>query len=466
MSQPEDRLPEDQKQAMATALLEKEFHKTLMVSRKRALVEKTLEAEAANMIERAKIYAMERGHYPEKWFKKNQQLLTDPQYVPRQGPANYDWTFSELVQNGNLDMKKYAKLNAEIYNLNTPQKLHDPRACWVDQREVIYLKEEDIRKGIKLGTDNLQQCIAVVVDGLDYEGKRMVALAHVDKNTSEASLRKVFAKFGNVQTLDTFEYGARHDKRDDTYLAVTEGNKRFVNTVADSVGVPGDRRRQFFGRENATETMVYDANASLESRINNETIPSMGHQTKLCRMAARRARDSELGNDYQSSSVGLRNADLVERDISKVSNEEGLVLTPGERKILTTRYSQDYNVILSQMDGLGQDPNHSFRQHIATSFIPFVDGTKKALIEMGHHDISEDHLYRKSRNTDRVDANLRPIIKPKTQLGEFAAVQQALESPQTVVVAETRNTTKVSVQAQAAGKKPPLPPKPEWLQKQ
>ena len=116
------------------------------------------------------------------------------------------------LQSDTTNFNKLRNLLDQVKNYSSlKQEAVDNRAYWVDQREVGYLTEDEINKGnVRIGTNNIQQCVAVIIDGGDKEGKRLVALAHVDKNTTKKSLEKVFEKFGVEEntTLKIKLYGA------------------------------------------------------------------------------------------------------------------------------------------------------------------------------------------------------------------------------------------------------------------
>ena len=86
------------------------------------------------------------------------------------------------------------------------------KAYWVDQREVGYLTGGEIAQGAQIGTNNIQQCVAVIIDGYDKEGERLVALAHVDIYTTQKSFGEVFERFNiekGANQLKINLYGAR-----------------------------------------------------------------------------------------------------------------------------------------------------------------------------------------------------------------------------------------------------------------
>lgn len=122
------------------------------------------------------------------------------------GPAlSYVWTFRDF---DNMDFQTYVENNDKIYTLEHEGKT-DAKAYWIDQREVGFIKEEEIKDGIKLGTDNVQQCVVVMISGNDKEGNKLAALAHIDRFTKPESLREVLQLFENDEGMSIVLYGGR-----------------------------------------------------------------------------------------------------------------------------------------------------------------------------------------------------------------------------------------------------------------
>ena len=164
------------------------------------------------------------------------------------------WTVSELVQYGELNLPEYIKLNTQAYNM-AMQAQANSRAYRVPQREVGYLSRAQIDTGHSIGTDNLQQCVAVIIDGHDRAGNRLIALAHVDKYTTEDSLHEVFGNFNKNAPLSIKLHGARDQGRQ---KAVSDSNFEMVDRVLDSAGVrqhiDQDRRRDASSHHNIIYT--------------------------------------------------------------------------------------------------------------------------------------------------------------------------------------------------------------------
>ncbi len=76
----------------------------------------------------------------------------------------------------------------------------DKEAYNIDQREVGY------SNSAKIGTTNIQQCVAVIIHDPDT---KQSALAHIDFNTSAKSLGKVIDNFPKDKTLNVYLVGAR-----------------------------------------------------------------------------------------------------------------------------------------------------------------------------------------------------------------------------------------------------------------
>ena len=123
-------------------------------------------------------------------------------YTPHSGR----WYLGELVDS--MDFQQFINKNETNYIYEKRQNINT-EAYWVDQREVAFLHAQDIENGIKLGTDNVQQCVVVMISGNDKEGNKLAALAHIDRFTKPESLREVLQLFENDEGMSIVLYGGR-----------------------------------------------------------------------------------------------------------------------------------------------------------------------------------------------------------------------------------------------------------------
>ena len=433
------------------------YNEKWIEDRELQVFKETSELEAQNLRRNAALHAMQHNIYPQKWLDQNAaKIVAHPELSPS-APADHEWSFRELSQHGNLDIAQYVDLYTKIHR-RTKQISIDSAAYWVDQREVMYLKHTDIAAGIKIGTDNIQQCVAVIVEGTDNAGQNQVALAHIDKFTTADSLKQVFARFNNIQDVQAISYGARDQV---LHKQVSDDNIKLVNGVIEELKI--QHYTTTYQEDAVSSHIIFDPQASAsEPKFTYTLIPDGGSETKNFRSAARQALDVETKHNISDTNPSIRDSDLRERNLSQASGESRLVLTHEERTTLIKHYDQLYHSKLLELDTAINDPK--MPSYCAESFKPFIEGTKQALNEMGYHDITTTELYNYSPRTVELGKNPIPKAPPKPAMSP----QQKPEAPAQHPSHATKevfqpDATSMQVELTSPRVKPTPPPKPPNL---
>lgn len=182
------------------------------------------------------------------------------------------WSFDMLVREANFDFPAFIKKNADAKKMLSQEAI-DINAFRVPQRGCGFLGQSEIINGKKLGTDNLQQCVALVVDGETVNGERKAMLMHVDKYTSKEEVTKYLGDFKNNNELKIIVYGARDQYRskydyetkkttleETPQRAISLDNLRIVNEAIDNLGLRSrvDTVESKVGIEAGSPNFIYD----------------------------------------------------------------------------------------------------------------------------------------------------------------------------------------------------------------
>lgn len=151
----------------------------------------------------------------------------------------------------------------------------DTEAYRIEQHEVGFSNQE------KIGTDNIQQCVAVVI--YDPESKK-TALAHVDRFTDPTSLSKdVIDRFPNDKKLEVYLVGGRD--RNPQSIGVSDANIKKVTEILKQYSNI-DIKAADIGNKEIPSGIVFDpTTGKLEHAVpGKEDKSSVLRQAKLCLM--------------------------------------------------------------------------------------------------------------------------------------------------------------------------------------
>lgn len=182
----------------------------------------------------------------------------------------------------------------------------DMSALRVPQRGCISLKLDESR-GKKLGTDNLQQCVAVVAHGFTKVGEERVVLMHLDKYTSKESAREILEEFVEDSEVKIIVYGGRDqfrqtagDKKEHSpQRRVSLDNLRIVNEVIDELGLRGRVDEQSRVGEGApSPNFIYNP---IKREVILGIYPSGGNEIAEATDKVRRAQNIRQGRAFAST---------------------------------------------------------------------------------------------------------------------------------------------------------------------
>lgn len=258
----------------------------------------------------------------------------------------------------------------------------DKKAYWIGQREGAYLTKGMMDKGERIGTDNLQQCVAIIIDGtLSDSEDRLVALMHVDRFTTQESIGSMLEHFKPGQ-LDVKIYGARDQG---TLKGISKDN---LETARKVIGAECDKRGMDpviteEVKEKATSSeIVYDP-ASRE--IRKGVTPVKGWETKSARLAARSLQNQQLGHDAGSKTIRDRDAQLRYIELTepnaldKYTQREILLKYDGMCKGYRDKFTDKLDLLGTSSDKDGLE----LAKFCAEEFTPFVKVVKSVLSERG-----------------------------------------------------------------------------------
>lgn len=313
------------------------------------------------------------------------------------------WKLKELIET--IDIEKYIdnhdKLYTAIYRNNA-----DYQAFWIDQREVGFLYEQDIKDGLKLGTDNVQQCVVVMVKGNNQEG-RLAALAHIDRFTDSESLKEVFTSFLNVDGISISLYGGRD--RSEAQVKISDSNIDMVMQVITKKGyeskiqkleVPGTDQ-PLLGNSNTSSEVIFDPQ---NNTIIQGQYASKGYETKDIRLIKRRVADK--GASYDGTVEIKRDKKLEKVDLQEC--EKPIIFNNKHfddelAKLCIADYCDGgYDKMLQKLDNASSDNERA--TICSQEFKPFLEGVYHSLQKLGYP-INDKKLIYNGQALAQISAN-------------------------------------------------------------
>lgn len=324
--------------------------------------------------------------------------------------GSHDYSLKNLINYGEMDIVQFIKHQNDFYATNFMRQV-DAQAYWVDQREVGYLSSAEINQGLCIGTDNVQQCVAVILDGnAKNTHERLVALAHVDIHTTYASLNEVLRKFDPKKTTVTL-YGGRDQG---TYKEVSQNNIEMVYNCLNAIGEKNNNQKQesyqgfqyvkshLENNAKAAE-IVYSPNKKTDQSGNliyekqtvyQDRYSMRGRNTFSVRLTQRRLMDKSINNDYKT--LNKRNSTLREVRLREVENHQQFnnqYFNLDTQKKCIQHYVENYDKVLEELDNIRK--NHgttALSIHCNKIVIPFFESTFTAL-KAANLGVSEADVY-------------------------------------------------------------------------
>ena len=285
-----------------------------------------------------------------------------------------------MVENKIFDFAEHAIKMAKSFDLRQQDNPIAMSAKRVGQREVLYLGPQEIDDRVAIGTDNIQQCCVLVLDGYDHAGGRLVALAHVDKHTTEASLNKVFERFTSEIPPEALIYGSR----DRFQSPVSDSNYNMLSKVVGQYNT--SEVKEFVKDPMLSPSIVYTPKGrTLKQGLN----PQKDHLQSRISQCQRSTEDDIKHHDYNPCAfmykpldqVVVRDSDLI------VKNDQPEQMSFSAAEQLVKRYSEhgllyDMRALdtIYYNPSLGPDlKNQAIAEHCATRLNPQVKAINEAL---------------------------------------------------------------------------------------
>jgi|GEM_PF-2963342 len=293
-----------------------------------------------------------------------------------------------LTQNGFLKLDEYIEAWSEVHYKKN-ERMADINAHWVGQREMAILGPEELGRGERIGADNLQQCVAIVIDGKDKDGQRMVAIAHVDKYTKAESVENALNVFNIGPETEIKLYGGRSAFQEE----ISEENIRVAEHIvreAKSKGAKVDQSQ--LRNPNASPNIVYDPE---KGEILMGRLPIKGHTTQEIRLMSRRAQNAHMAHDYQDRAVPRRDSAIRTIDLD---NPQRVGLSDLERCVLLDKYAKgECESSLSTLNRLTDIRNPGqLSEYCAMELKPLGEGVKHSLSVSAGYNIKLNHIYKGS----------------------------------------------------------------------
>jgi tetratricopeptide (TPR) repeat protein len=180
----------------------------------------------------------------------------------------------------------------------------------------------------KIGTDNIQQCVAVI---LHDPVTKMAALAHVDKFTDASSLAEVVKKFPEGTKLDAYLVGGRD--RSDEHKSVSDDNiKRVVGELQKHTAI--DIKSADIGDKGAPSGIVFDP----QTGELKHAVPGKLDNTTPARKAVLSLPSEEL--------LSLKSTPLnFAFDLTKSDEMKGPTFTDRDKETLVRKYLDTPKVV-------------------------------------------------------------------------------------------------------------------------
>lgn len=332
------------------------------------------------------------------------------------------WTVGELCQNGRLDLPRYIVLNVNAYEISSQEQLN-AKAYRIPQREVGYLSQAQIEAGYSVGTDNLQQCVAVIVDGVDVRnGQRLVALAHVDKYVTSESLKEVFRHFDRDLPLSIKLHGARDQG---SQQVVSADNLEMVQEVIKECGLIHciDPKHKA-GIPSTHHNIIYDPRTC---SIREDQYPNGGYQVASMVQGLRILQNSREERDFRQGTVVERKATLRVRELRA---ESVVMIGEGEAYKILQYYgehgmSTQYKELEAAWAGIREMPSN-IPECCARSLEPFAQIVSKAFQAIGQ-EVAVADIYRDQRRevAQELYAGYKASLMQQTLLGKMPAAAAA-----------------------------------------
>ena len=262
-------------------------------------------------------------------------------------PTNL-WTLQMLQDLGELDVTQYIKLNAQAQSIVNGSRT-DVTAIRIPQRCCgnlnAYQIEEEERK---IGTDNLQQCVAVIAHGFMKSGEEKAILMHVDKYTDPNSIKTELAQFKNDKHLRVIVYGGRDlevadaigGKQHSPQAAISRDNISVVTQAIIECHLAEriDSEQSKIGLYATSSNLIYDP---AFTKIIEHVYPNGGHEIADATAKIRVSQNISVGRDFRNTNPPVlleRNASLIRVKIQPDGTSEPFVMIEDDLKCKLLRY--------------------------------------------------------------------------------------------------------------------------------
>lgn len=286
-----------------------------------------------------------------------------------------------------MNLQEMVRLNAELYSIRYQSTL-DNKAYWVDQREVGFINEQDINSGIKIGTNNVQQCVVVMISGnrsaAAHSGELLADLIHFDKFTDPAEITSVFTNF-STDNLRVTLYGSR----DISQQGISHDNAETVKGILGTLGI--NYAAQYLEDPTISSEVIFDP---LKNVIEQNIYSALGSDTIPIRVSDRKIDDIEKHHDNQSNEI-IANRDsklrvvYLEQCIELAMFTEHYYTKEIAKKYLAN-YCTQYETYITEFDDWYRNHPTSLPSYCYTSFQPLIEGAYYAQGYLGFNTPKKD----------------------------------------------------------------------------
>lgn len=311
----------------------------------------------------------------------------DIAYAKGASPVGNYWQLKTLIQQGDMNLQEMVRLNAELYSIRYQSTL-DNKAYWVDQREVGFINEQDINSGIKIGTNNVQQCVVVMISGnrsaAAHSGELLADLIHFDKFTDPAEITSVFTNF-STDNLRVTLYGSR----DISQQGISHDNAETVKGILGTLGI--NYAAQYLEDPTISSEVIFDP---LKNVIEQNIYSALGSDTIPIRVSDRKIDDIEKHHDNQSNEI-IANRDsklrvvYLEQCIELAMFTEHYYTKEIAKKYLAN-YCTQYETYITEFDDWYRNHPTSLPSYCYTSFQPLIEGAYYAQGYLGFNTPKKD----------------------------------------------------------------------------
>ena len=311
---------------------------------------------------------------------KRMEIVAGAFYDEALARARGNHSLKVLVDTNVISLKQYIDLCADAH-FKRNESGGDVSAYCVDQRAIGFLTQEQIQRGDKIGTENLQQCVAIIIKGHHRDsGEIRVGFAHLDKLTTESSLRQFIEQFEMGKDTYIEIVGARDQSN---HKAVSNSNAGLVlNTIVDYMKVIAvdDRpqvRHEMLRNNGVGPNIIY--NPLSDTVVSG--LPLRNHRSALGRAASRRVQNISKQAEWRSPEPVERCRELKGVDLANTvpyifsAKEKYDILRSYDTKIGSHIQDLDSKIAVHNLPGISE--------YCATQFQPFVSGIKSTLDSCG-----------------------------------------------------------------------------------